>query len=197
MRRVYLSGPMTGIVDWNYPAFNAAAVELRELGFEVVNPAENGLAPESDWAQHMRLDVARMMECDGLVMLPGWQESKGARIEHRLAIDLGMPAAALDVVVRFQAPPMALCDLCLEAERTEHSPRVVWDGVDLKPCICGEKGHIKYAKREARLIVRYAIECLDCDRFFVGRDQRKVVELWNDEASEWVSRPKGDGVFHA
>jgi len=29
INRIYLSGPMTGIADYNFPAFNAAAARLR------------------------------------------------------------------------------------------------------------------------------------------------------------------------
>ena len=37
---VYLSGPMTGLPDLNFPAFHAAADKLRSQGVQVVNPAE-------------------------------------------------------------------------------------------------------------------------------------------------------------
>ena len=36
---VYLSGPMTGLPEFNYPAFNALASTLRGSGFVVNNPA--------------------------------------------------------------------------------------------------------------------------------------------------------------
>ena len=38
--RIYISGPMTGKHDFNYPAFNAAAKRLRSEGHFVINPAE-------------------------------------------------------------------------------------------------------------------------------------------------------------
>lgn len=38
--RVYISGPMSGLPDLNFPAFNAAAQQLRELGLDAVNPAD-------------------------------------------------------------------------------------------------------------------------------------------------------------
>lgn len=41
MRRLYLAGPMTGLPDFNYPAFHAAAAAWRAAGWTVANPAEN------------------------------------------------------------------------------------------------------------------------------------------------------------
>ena len=34
-QRVYVAGPMTGLPDFNYPAFNAEAQRLRGLGYQV------------------------------------------------------------------------------------------------------------------------------------------------------------------
>lgn len=86
--RIYISGPMTGLPDFNYPAFNQAAAELRAQGYHVENPAEN---PErSTWAEYMKSAVAQLTACDMIKMLPGWEESRGAIIEHKLAQDLGI-----------------------------------------------------------------------------------------------------------
>ena len=40
--KMYLSGPMTGMAENNFPAFHDAAAKLRAGGHEVVNPAELG-----------------------------------------------------------------------------------------------------------------------------------------------------------
>lgn len=94
---VYLSGPMSGIKDENFPAFNAAARALRMLGYEVVNPAEfetdvDGLSERSRWVKYLKADIKALMDCDGIVMLPGWQKSEGAKLEH-------YNAKALDLVI--------------------------------------------------------------------------------------------------
>lgn len=87
-KKIYIAGPMTGLPESNYPAFNAAAAKLRALGHEVQNPAEN---PKRDsWADYMRLGVAQLVQCDCIVLLPGWSESKGALIERQLAQVLQM-----------------------------------------------------------------------------------------------------------
>ncbi|CRM19804.1 hypothetical protein [Pseudomonas sp. 31 R 17] len=51
--RVYVAGPMTGIEDFNYPAFNAVADQLRALGYEFENPADHGIVEGAQWAGYM------------------------------------------------------------------------------------------------------------------------------------------------
>lgn len=90
MSRIYLAGPMTGLPDFNYPAFNAAAKRLRALGHEVLNPAENPAPPCGTWEGYMRMALRQLVECERIVLLPGWSESRGALIERSLAQALGM-----------------------------------------------------------------------------------------------------------
>ena len=90
MKTLYVSGPMTGLPDLNVPAFNAAAAKLRAAGFTVVNPAELNPDPAATWAQCMRADIKALCDCDGLALLPGWTDSRGAKLEAHLAESLGM-----------------------------------------------------------------------------------------------------------
>lgn len=92
---LYLAGPMSGLPDCNYPAFHVAAAKLRELGYRVTNPAENGLPRSASWAQHMRADIKGLLDCDGLAVLPGHEHSVGARIEIELATKLGMTVGSI------------------------------------------------------------------------------------------------------
>lgn len=85
----YLSGPMTGLPGNNLAQFAAVADAMRSAGFDVVNPGEVKLAGDPTWLDFMRADLALLLECGGIVMLPGWERSKGARIEHDLARGLG------------------------------------------------------------------------------------------------------------
>lgn len=90
MNRVYLSGPMSGMPELNYPAFNALAQRLRLRGLVVENPAENHPPHCGSWLGYMRLAVAQLARCDAVVMLPGWQQSRGAKIERQLALGMGL-----------------------------------------------------------------------------------------------------------
>lgn len=88
--RLYLAGPMTGVKDFNYPAFNAAAEALRAQGYQVENPADHGIVPGAEWADYMAYDLTRLGLCGMIALLPGWENSEGARFEVQIAHRLGM-----------------------------------------------------------------------------------------------------------
>ena len=89
MNRIYISGPMTGLPEFNFPAFHARAAELRAQGRDVINPAEHDELPDQPWHVYLRKDIRLLMDCDTIHMLPGWSRSKGARLEHHVAVELG------------------------------------------------------------------------------------------------------------
>jgi len=109
---IYLAGPMTGYPQFNFPAFMAAAKKLRAQGRTVFNPAENdmevhgedfgkdndtgdvALAEETagfSLRDALKTDLSWICDnADGIAMLPGWEDSKGAKAEHALAYALGL-----------------------------------------------------------------------------------------------------------
>lgn len=90
MKKIYIAGPMSGMKDFNYPAFNAEAKALREAGHHVENPAENPDPPCKSWQAYMRMAIAQLITCDTIRMLPGSENSKGAVLELHIAMSLGM-----------------------------------------------------------------------------------------------------------
>lgn len=87
--RVYLSGPMTGLPELNYPAFRFHAERLRGYGFTVTSPHE--LNPIGrNWYLCMVIDLWHLLKCDAIQLLPGWQRSTGARLELALALLRGL-----------------------------------------------------------------------------------------------------------
>ena len=90
MKRWYVAGPMSGYQNLNFPAFHAKAAELRALGHEVANPAEINPDMSAKWEDCMRADIAELVKCDAIFMLAGWEESRGASLEHGIAVALGM-----------------------------------------------------------------------------------------------------------
>ena len=98
MKRIYLSGPMTNMLDLNFPLFHSTADSLRAVGHIVINPAE--LNPDTGaWSQCMRRDIKALMDCDTIAALPGWQNSRGASLEVHIGKALGMRVVnALDLL---------------------------------------------------------------------------------------------------
>lgn len=105
---VYLAGPMTGIAEFNFPAFDAAAAKLRDLGYVVFNPADNdrdkhGFDPTGmtghedltgilDRRKVLADDLAWICaEADVVCVLPQWHWSSGARAEAAAARALDIP----------------------------------------------------------------------------------------------------------
>lgn len=93
---LYVAGPMTGLPEFNYPAFNEAAERLQGAGYRVLNPVDSeqhnptpGTPQPWDW--YMRHALRMVLEADGLALLPGWRASRGARLEVRVADALCLP----------------------------------------------------------------------------------------------------------
>lgn len=94
--KLYIAGPMSGLPDFNYPTFFKAAERLRAAGYEVENPAENKPEGTASWLAYMRMSLVQISRVDGLALLPGWQESKGASLEVHIAEALGLEVRDVD-----------------------------------------------------------------------------------------------------
>ena len=99
MTTLYVAGPMTGIQDFNYPAFNAAADTLRAAGYDVLNPVDaeqhNPTPGEpQSWDWYMRHALRMVLDAEGIALLDGWRASKGATLEVQVAQSLGLPVRA-------------------------------------------------------------------------------------------------------
>lgn len=103
---IYVAGPMRGLPEHNYPAFNSAAAMLRAAGAHVVNPVEVNHGADDDGTQppefYVRRDLTAMLGvrapgalgfgsagCNAIALLPGWERSVGARCEATVALTLG------------------------------------------------------------------------------------------------------------
>lgn len=112
--RIYLAGPMRNIAQFNFPAFHSAAGQLRSGGHEVFSPAEHQEFAGFDYTGHAAGDLAAAeaagfslrealgadlawicAEADAVVLLPGWENSLGARAEAATGHALGLLVTGL------------------------------------------------------------------------------------------------------
>jgi hypothetical protein len=89
----YLAGPITGVRDYR-ERFAAAADKLREQGHAVINPAEN--APQPDWKGYMAVSLTQLVMAEQIALMPGWEHSRGARLEAHVAAELEMEMIYLE-----------------------------------------------------------------------------------------------------
>lgn len=84
--RIYISGKITGLpISEVIAKFRSAEAKIRRFGFCPVSPLDNGLPFEAEWPDQMGKDVALLLRCDAIYMLPDWQQSDGATIEYLIA----------------------------------------------------------------------------------------------------------------
>jgi nucleoside 2-deoxyribosyltransferase len=105
--KLYLAGPMRGLPQYNYPAFHAAAKQLRGAGFEVFDPADLTFPWDEEGSRKaMGVELAWICaEADAVVLLNGWEKSLGAAAEIATAAALGLPVYPIGELV---AQPSAL-----------------------------------------------------------------------------------------
>lgn len=125
--KIYVAGPMRGYPEFNFPAFASATKALRSQGHEVFNPAERDNEKHGTdiskgnehgdekmaAAQHgFNLREALGADCgwicanaEAIVLLPGWEESKGAVAESALGTALGLQIFEMtpDVLERMES----------------------------------------------------------------------------------------------
>lgn len=95
--KIYLAGKISGRpLGEAQQHFLIQAAELRAKGHEVVNPFELHETYDKEWHEFMRTDIKALCDCDAIVMLYGWWNSKGAKLEHYIAEQLGMKIFAED-----------------------------------------------------------------------------------------------------
>lgn len=91
--RVYISGPITGRNFRKVCAeFYGVHLRLSLLGFEVVNPLDNGVPLLSSHSAYMKADIAKECTCDRIYYIRNWRRwfSLGVWQERFVARAIGL-----------------------------------------------------------------------------------------------------------
>lgn len=113
--KCYIAGPMSGVPQFNFPAFDAAAADLRSRGYDIVSPAElddeevraealaspdgkpkgREHAAGQTWGDFLARDVKLIADdgIKGIIFLPNWWKSRGARLEAFVGLLCGLKFA--------------------------------------------------------------------------------------------------------
>lgn len=131
LERVYIAGPMTGIPLYNFPAFEAAADDLRRLGYDVVSPREldavDGIvadpegkaSPPEQYAHFLSRDLYAIATVQAVALLPGWESSGGVSVELAFARTLGLKVYRYDGERQVNGPALIALDKRTEPLRVD------------------------------------------------------------------------------
>lgn len=117
-KKYYVSGPISNCLNDNKVAFDETSRKLRELGHHALNPFDLDLVENvgKDWNNNLKRDIKYLMDCDGLVLLPNWEISRGAKLEVFVATSVGIPSFYLihgelvEVPMAVECAPIPLFD---------------------------------------------------------------------------------------
>jgi tRNA U54 and U55 pseudouridine synthase Pus10 len=110
---VYISGPMTGMRNFNHKAFEKAREKLEKAfspgeSIQIISPVKiaeivnanfadmNRIlcrAKKPQWEDYMKACIKRLPEANFVLLLKGWQNSRGAMLEVNIADELKIPHA--------------------------------------------------------------------------------------------------------
>lgn len=91
--KIMISQPMTGKTTEQIRKERVdLVVDLKRQGHEVIDTVFNfeGKDPYNDGLFYMGHSILAMSEVDAVIFMPGWDKSRGCKIEHELALKYGL-----------------------------------------------------------------------------------------------------------
>ena len=182
-KTIYIAGPMRGITDYNFLAFDDARDGLRRARWDVISPADmdreagfdpdalpedhdwSTIPPDFDFSAAFARDIQAVQQCDAIFLLQGWEKSAGARAEKAVAEWLGK-------TIMYQSSPAASADPTSKPTNpkdivgSNKLPLHLWPSTATAlGCIGMLNGALKYGRSNFRAIgVRASIYVDACNR---------------------------------
>jgi Domain of unknown function (DUF4406) len=114
--KIYIAGPMSAYGNYNFPLFDYVTEKLRARAHEIFNPAEHArekLGPLEKIQKMGKAELEKAIreilfpdqiawicrEAEGVLMLPAWQQSTGAKIERETALYFKKPVCEADTIL--------------------------------------------------------------------------------------------------
>lgn len=125
---VYLAGPMSGIEHCNIPAFIETAEAIRGQGHIVFCPTELGTRDLRTWEAYVARDTEKLIACDAVAVLPGWEASRGALLEVFAARVYDKPVLDAELLARAEVAEIrmhmenVLALIARAFRKAEHEP---------------------------------------------------------------------------
>ena len=87
--KIYISGPITNVLDYKEKFARAEQnLKAKYPDAEIINPTVLDKLPLT-YDEYMELDLRLLGICEGIYMLKGWEDSKGANREYGYALAKG------------------------------------------------------------------------------------------------------------
>ena len=87
--KIYISGKMNGDSNFSLKFDYAEKYCITSVDFtDIINPASLVRLPT--WKESLKRDLKILNDCDAIFMIKGWEDSRGATLEHWYAKRLGL-----------------------------------------------------------------------------------------------------------
>lgn len=107
-KKIFISGPMSGMKNYNVEAFNTQSDLIKRQGDIPLNPAviAQGM-PGLTERDYMIVSNAMLQCADAIVQLPGWELSLGAQAEYATSQKFELPISEVEAFIVGDLPERA------------------------------------------------------------------------------------------
>ena len=108
--KIFIAGPMRGYLNYNFDKFDAYEKFFKDNGIECVNPGKISRKFKEDevnndinvYNEMVRLQQEAEKTCNAILLLDGWQWSKGVKLEVKTAAENDFQFLLEEDITKFQ-----------------------------------------------------------------------------------------------